>query len=143
MIQRAYRLCFLLKTKQPFSLLGKCSGQNLNRHIPVALLITRAIHLTHAALAQLCTDFVTVKFCAWLKRHCFIAACQFRIIVGAGAVGSPISVPIRNFPSAVTSKGSARPYPNIVRVANSALGSSFSSVWPFVLTPTDIILPSR
>jgi hypothetical protein len=63
MIQRARRLGLLFESMQPIRIFRQLSRQDLDRHVAIQLLVARAIHLAHAAFANLRADFVTAEFC--------------------------------------------------------------------------------
>jgi len=64
MIQCASSLGLLLKPPQPIRILCKRDRKTFDRHIPIQLLIARAINLTHSARANLRADFVAGQvFC--------------------------------------------------------------------------------
>ena len=52
MIQRADSLCLLLESPQAIGVLREGCRQNLDSHVAIKLLITRAIHFPHSADAD-------------------------------------------------------------------------------------------
>src|SRR6266404_73701 len=69
MIQRARRLCLLLKSPQSILILRECCRQNLNRYVAIKFRVTRAIHFAHSAFTNLGADFVASEFCAGGESH--------------------------------------------------------------------------
>ena len=53
MVQRRQRLCFTLEAGEPVGVAGERLRQNLERDFPAQSGVGRAIHLSHAAFAQL------------------------------------------------------------------------------------------
>lgn len=61
MIQRGQRPGFTLEAREPISVVRERFGQDLDRHIPIELRIAGAIHLPHAAFADLSGDVVDAE----------------------------------------------------------------------------------
>ena len=59
MIQRGERLRFALEAREPVGIACEGVGQDLDRDIAIQLRIARAIHLAHAARADLGGDVRT------------------------------------------------------------------------------------
>src|SRR6266404_2256416 len=69
MIQRARRLCLLLKSPQSILILRERRRQNLDRYVAIQFRVMRQINLAHPARTDLRADFVTTEFCACGKAH--------------------------------------------------------------------------
>ena len=71
MVQRGEDFSFPLESGEPFMIVGEARSQYLDGHVTVELRFFRAIHLTHAALADKHTDFVGAELVAYSQGHVF------------------------------------------------------------------------
>jgi len=62
MVRRRKDLCLTLEASQSFRILGELIRQNLDRHIPAELSISRPINLAHPALPDGLDDLVVGEF---------------------------------------------------------------------------------
>ena len=70
MVQRRQGPGFTLEAREPLGVVRERLGQDLDRDIAVQRRITRLIHLAHAALADLCGDFVDAETRAGGEGQC-------------------------------------------------------------------------
>ena len=70
MIQRGEHLGFTSEPGEPIGIMRKGFRQYFDCDASIELRVARAIDFAHSALANLCADFVTAKFCAYCESHC-------------------------------------------------------------------------
>ena len=61
MVQRGEHLGFALEARQAFGIERELLRQNLDRDVAIQLRVARAIHLAHAARADLGDDFIRAR----------------------------------------------------------------------------------
>ena len=61
MVQRGERLCFARETREAFGVARERVGQDFDRDVAIELRIARAIHLAHAACADVRDDFIDAE----------------------------------------------------------------------------------
>jgi hypothetical protein len=95
MVQRGEDLGLSLESPQSLRFPGELIGQDLDRHVPTQLPVSRPIHLSHPALADGLEDLVVGEFVASLEGHGPVML--RRIVPGVGALGpfapEPLSGP--------------------------------------------------
>ena len=103
MVQRREHSGFTLKAGKTFRIIDEISGEDFDGHVAREFRVARAIHLAHAARANLRDDFVGAETRARGDAHFFSPAVQLRTtVIGADAACSG-TVLIRNrWPSADT-----------------------------------------
>ena len=69
MVQRREDLGLSLESPQSFRVLGELIRQDLDRHIPAELPVSRPIDLSHPAFADRLEDLVVGEFMTRLERH--------------------------------------------------------------------------
>ncbi len=69
MVQRSQNLGFTLKAGKAIRIVGECLGEDFQRHVPIQLGITSAIHLAHTALADLGGDGIRAEGGAGSEWH--------------------------------------------------------------------------
>jgi hypothetical protein len=69
MIERGEHLRLALQAREPFRIVRKALGQDLQRHLALQPRVARPIHFTHAADAELRNDFVRADPYPRNKRH--------------------------------------------------------------------------
>ena len=70
MVERSQNLCFTLKPRQSLWVGRERFGEDLERHLPLELGISRLIDLSHAALADEGGDVVVTEAGADVEGHC-------------------------------------------------------------------------
>ena len=69
MIQRRQRLGFALEARQPLGIVREGVGQDLDRDLPTQVGVGGAIHLAHAAHADLGSDLIRAEAGASSQSH--------------------------------------------------------------------------